>query len=113
MYADAPNGLCGNDDCGQMSAWYIFSALGFYPVCPGSPEYSIGSPLVKSAVIDLGNGKTLKIISENQSPENVYVKEVSLNGKYIRNFILMHDELVKGGELKFVMSKKPALRLYE
>ncbi len=113
MYADAPDGLCGNDDCGQMSAWYIFSALGFYPVCPGSPEYSIGSPLVKSAVIDLGNGKTLKIISENQSPENVYVKEVSLNGKYIRNFILMHDELVKGGELKFVMSKKPALRLYE
>ncbi len=63
MYANAPDGLCGNDDCGQMSAWYIFSALGFYPVCPGSDEYALGSPLVKSAEIDLGDGKTLKIIS--------------------------------------------------
>ena len=70
MYANAPNGLCGNDDCGQMSAWYIFSALGFYPVCPGSDEYALGSPLVKSAEIDLGNGKILKIKVENQSAEN-------------------------------------------
>ena len=71
MYANTPDGLCGNDDCGQMSAWYIFSALGFYPVCPGSDEYALGSPLVKSAEIDIGNGNVLTIKVENQSPENV------------------------------------------
>lgn len=110
MYADAPNGLCGNDDCGQMSAWYIFSALGFYPVCPGSPEYALGSPMVKTAIVDLGNGKTLKILAENQSTENVFVKEVTLNGKQIKNFTLLHNELENGGELKFVMGRKPGLK---
>jgi predicted alpha-1,2-mannosidase len=110
MYADAPNGLCGNDDCGQMSAWYIFSALGFYPVCPGSPEYAIGSPMVKSALVDLGDGKTLQISTENQSPENVYVKKVLLDGREIRNFSLNHFDLMKGDELKFVMGRKPKIQ---
>jgi predicted alpha-1,2-mannosidase len=107
MYANAPDGLCGNDDCGQMSAWYIFSALGFYPVCPGSDEYAIGSPLVKSATIDLGNGRTLLIIAQNQSSENVYVEEVWLNDRKLENFILKHSEIVKGGVLKFKMSNIP------
>ena len=107
MYADAPDGLCGNDDCGQMSAWYIFSALGFYPLCPGSDEYVIGSPTVKEALLQMGEGKSLKIIAENQSPENVYVKEVWLNGQRIEDLKLRHQQLVAGGTLKFVMSNKP------
>ena len=106
MYANAPDGLCGNDDCGQMSAWYIFSALGFYPVCPGSDEYFIGSPSVKSARLDLGNGKTLTIHAKNQSAENVYVKSVSLNGKAITNYKLSHSALMQGGLLEFEMTDK-------
>jgi len=106
MYADTPDGLCGNDDCGQMSAWYIFSAMGFYPVCPGADEYVIGSPLVKSAIVDLGNGKTLHIKAENQSEENVFVKEVLLDGRRLETPFITHSQLTKGGELVFVMSNK-------
>ncbi len=101
MYANAPDGLCGNDDCGQMSAWYIFSALGFYPVCPGSDEYALGSPLVKSAEIDLGNGKILTIKVENQSSENVHVKEIVLNGKKLETPFLQHSDLIMGGKIIF------------
>jgi predicted alpha-1,2-mannosidase len=88
MYADTPDGLCGNDDCGQMSAWYIFSALGFYPVCPGSDWYAIGSPLIRSVVISLENGKKLKIEVKNQSENNVYIQDFIINGKkYDKNYI--------------------------
>jgi predicted alpha-1,2-mannosidase len=111
MYANAPDGLCGNDDCGQMSAWYIFSALGFYPVCPGSVDYAIGSPLVVSAEIELGKRKVLKITTENQSPENVFVQEVSLNGQKIEDWVLHHHDLMKGGELKFVMGDLPVMEV--
>ncbi len=107
MYADAPDGLCGNDDCGQMSAWYIFSALGFYPVCPGSDDYAIGSPTVKSASIDMGRGRKLDIVTENQAPGNVYVKEVWLNGRQINDWRLSHRELARGGTLRFVMTNRP------
>ncbi len=106
MYANAPDGLCGNDDCGELSAWYIFSALGFYPVCPGSDEYVIGSPSVKSAIVDLGNGKTLKIIARNQAENNIYVKKVSLNGKTVTDFKLSHKALVQGGLLEFEMTER-------
>jgi predicted alpha-1,2-mannosidase len=105
MYANAPDGLCGNDDCGQMSAWYVFSALGFYPVCPGSDVYALGSPLVKSAEIDLGNGKTLKIKIENQSAENFHVKEVILNGKELPTPFVKHSDLTGNGEFIFKMDK--------
>lgn len=101
------DGLSGNDDCGQMSAWYIFSSLGFYPVCPGSDEYSIGSPLVKNAKIQLSNGKTLEIKTTNQSAKNVYVKSVKLNGKTITGFKLHFSEIIEGGVLEFTMSSKP------
>ena len=104
MYGPGVEGLCGNDDAGQMSAWYLFSALGFYPVTPGSAEYAIGSPLVKSAVIHLENGNTLRIRVENQSEKNVYVKSVILNGQPITGHTLDHRELVKGCELVFVMT---------
>lgn len=106
MYSPAADGLCGNDDAGQMSAWYVFSAMGFYPVLPGSEDYSIGSPLVTSAKINLENGKFLTIKTMNQSDKNIYVSKVLLNGKPITNHTLQHSDLVKGGELVFYMSDK-------
>jgi predicted alpha-1,2-mannosidase len=106
MYSNETNGLCGNDDCGQMSAWYIFSALGFYPVCPGSTEYSIGSPLVKEAEITFENGKSLKIKAVNQGKENVYVDKIVLNGKQLNRLYLTHTEIVSGGELIFHMKDR-------
>jgi predicted alpha-1,2-mannosidase len=102
-YLPAPDGLSGNDDCGQMSAWYIFSALGFYPVAPGSDRYDLGSPLVKEAVISLENGKQFTVSTINQSPENVYVKKVELNGKKLDRSWIAHDEIMEGGTLVFYM----------
>lgn len=107
MYGPTETGLCGNDDAGQMSAWYIFSSLGFYPVTPGSSQYALGSPLVKEAKIKLENGKTLTIKAENQSAENVYVKRVLVNGKELEGLILDHQDIVNGGEIVFEMSKEP------
>lgn len=106
MYSAEEDGLCGNDDAGQMSAWYVFSALGFYPVLPGSDEYQIGSPFVKSAKINLENGKTLAIRTENQSEKNVYVTKVTVNGKEIKNHILKHSDIASGVEIIFTMSDK-------
>ncbi|MBS9768857.1 MAG: GH92 family glycosyl hydrolase [Flavobacteriaceae bacterium] len=103
MYGSTIDGLCGNDDAGQMSAWYIFSALGFYPVTPASPYYAIGSPLVKEAVIHLENGKTLKINVKNQGKDNVFVKNVSVNGKKLEGNNLSHSDIVNGGEIVFEM----------
>ncbi|GAA4339338.1 GH92 family glycosyl hydrolase [Flaviaesturariibacter amylovorans] len=102
MYRPEPGGLGGNDDCGQMSAWYLFSALGFYPVTPGSGEYAIGSPLVQSATLRLG-GKTLRIEAAHQSAQNVYVQSVTLNGKRLTRPFIRHADLVQGGTLRFVM----------
>jgi predicted alpha-1,2-mannosidase len=103
MYSNGPDGLCGNDDAGQMSAWYIFSALGFYPVLPGSEDYAIGSPMVKRAEIRLPNGRYLNIIAENQGPGNVYVDRVELNGKVVEALKLNHFDLMAGGELVFFL----------
>jgi len=104
MYSNTVDGLCGNDDAGQMSAWYVFSALGFYPVCPGSDQYSIGSPLVKSATINLENGKQLIVEVKNQHVENVYVEKVIVNGKLKKDKILLHSEISDGGRIIFYMS---------
>jgi len=106
MYAPTVDGLCGNDDAGQMSAWYIFSSLGFYPVTPGTSNYALGSPLIKEAVIHLSNGKTVSIKAKNQSRENVYVKSVTVNGKIIKGTQLVHSDLVNGGEIIFEMMNK-------
>jgi len=107
QYNNGPDGLGGNDDCGQMSAWYLFSSLGFYPVAPGSDEYWLGSPLVKSATVKLENGKELRVIAKNQSEKNVYVNKVLWNGKEINDYKLNHSVIAAGGELQFVMSAKP------
>lgn len=106
QYKSAPDGLGGNDDCGQMSAWYIFNSLGFYPVAPGSSSYAIGSPAIEEASIQLDNGKTFSIVAHNQSPVNVYVKKVLLNGKPISNWQLEHSSILAGGKLEFFMSNR-------
>ncbi len=105
MYKPSPDGLGGNDDCGQMSAWYIFSSLGFYPVAPGSDRYDIGSPLVKEATINLENGRCFTIKAINLSPSNVHVKKVLLNGKVLDRRWITHDEIMAGGELLFQMTR--------
>ncbi|SKC09158.1 alpha-1,2-mannosidase, putative [Soonwooa buanensis] len=107
QYNATPDGLGGNDDTGQMSAWYILSSLGFYPVAPGSEDYSIGSPAVDHAILNLENGKTFEIEAINQSPKNVYVEKILLNGKEIKDFTLKHSEIMNGGKLTFYMSSKP------
>jgi predicted alpha-1,2-mannosidase len=107
MYKNKPDGLCGNDDCGQMSAWYVFSAMGFYPVCPGSDQYVLGSPNAEQITLNLENNHTFVIKANNFSPKNVYVNSVKLNGKPHRSPFMSHDEIMNGGELLFEMSPKP------
>jgi predicted alpha-1,2-mannosidase len=107
QYHAAPDGLGGNDDCGQMSAWYLFSALGFYPVAPGSDRYALGSPAIKSAVLKLENGKALAIEAMNQSDQNVYVKRVTVNGKTLNRNYITHAEIMAGGKIVFEMIDKP------
>jgi predicted alpha-1,2-mannosidase len=104
QYHAAPDGLGGNDDTGQMSAWYIFTALGFYPVAPGSDEYALGSPAIDAAVIQLENGKTFTIEAKDQGPKNVYTRKVTLNGQTLNRRYITHDEIVSGGKLIFYMS---------
>ncbi|WP_394354301.1 GH92 family glycosyl hydrolase [Aestuariibaculum sediminum] len=106
LYAATPDGYCGDEDNGQTSAWYVFSALGFYPVTPGVDQYVIGSPLFNKATLHLKNGNTFEIISENNSDTNFYIDSVNLNGTaYNKNF-LKADEIQKGGILKFKLSNK-------
>ncbi|WP_303922914.1 GH92 family glycosyl hydrolase [Draconibacterium sediminis] len=106
MYGAEVNSLCGNDDAGQMSAWYIFNSLGFYPLAPGSEYYELGSPAVKEAVVSFENGNQLTITAKNQSEENVYVSKVTLNGTEIEGTKISHFDLIKGGELVFEMSNQ-------
>lgn len=106
LYKNTPDGISGNEDCGQMSAWYVFGALGFYPVTPGSNQYIIGSPLVESAVINLGNGKKFEIKVENFSSENKYIQNATLNGKKLNRTFLNHSEIAEGGNLNFIMGNK-------
>ena len=108
QYHPTPDGLGGNDDCGQMSAWYLFSALGFYPVAPGSGQYALGSPAVKTAVLKLENGNTLAIEAKNQGDENIYVEKVVLNGQTLKRNYLTFAEIMGGGRIVFEMSDKPA-----
>ncbi|TWW01944.1 GH92 family glycosyl hydrolase [Chitinophaga pinensis] len=107
MYHPGADGLGGNDDCGQMSAWYIFTSLGFYPVCPGSDEYILGSPAVKEASIQLENGKTFTVEAINQSDKNVYVQKVTLNGQPVTKNAISHADIMNGGRLVFQMGAKP------
>ena len=104
FYLPKRDGLCGNDDCGQMSAWYIFSALGFYPVDPVSGEYVIGAPQVHEMKLQLPNGKTFTMKANNLSTKNKYVKSIKLNGKPLKSFTITYDQLMKGGQIEFEMT---------
>ncbi|SFC64442.1 alpha-1,2-mannosidase, putative [Parapedobacter composti] len=109
-YLNAPNGIFGNDDCGQMSAWYIFSTMGFYPVTPASGKYAIGAPQFPEMTMRYrvnGENRSLRIIAENLSDANLYVQEVKLDGKLIETPFLDHQELIQAKELKFTMGNKP------
>jgi predicted alpha-1,2-mannosidase len=110
MYKNAPDGLCGNDDAGQMSAWYIFSAMGFYPVCPGSDQYALGSPNAEKITLNLENGNKFTIKAKNFSSENVYVSSITLNGKPHTSFFISHADIMNGGELVFELSDKTTRR---
>jgi predicted alpha-1,2-mannosidase len=112
MYAPRPDGLGGNDDCGQMSAWYIFSTLGFYPVAPGSDQYAIGSPAIDAATLQLENGRSFSIEVQNQSDENVYVQRITYNGQPLNRLYITHAEIMNGGKLVFVMGAKPNRKLH-
>lgn len=107
FYLDKPNGLCGNDDCGQMSAWYVFSAMGFYPVNPCGGEYVIGAPQLKEVVIDLPSRKQFTIKAINLSKTNKYIKSIMLNGEVLKGGILRHSDIMNGGLLEFTMEDYP------
>ena len=107
-YANLPSGIDGDDDCGQMSAWYLFTALGFYPVNPASGDYMIGSPLFKKMTLRLDNGKTLTVIAENNSDKNVYIQSATLDGKMLNKPVIRYDQIMAGATLKFVMGPSPS-----
>ena len=107
QYGNQPGSLCGNDDCGQMSAWYLFTCMGFYPVCPGSDYYVIGAPQIPQAVLHLSNGKKITMTARNISEANVYVQSVRLNGKNWDSPFLPYNELKRGGTIEFTMGPQP------
>ena len=107
MYKNHIRGLSGNDDCGQMSAWYLFTAMGFYPVCPGTDQYVIGAPYLPYIKLSLPNGKTFEIKANNVSDKKRYVKSVLLNGKPYSKMYITHGDIVDGGVIEFIMSDKP------
>ncbi|HSN17563.1 MAG TPA: GH92 family glycosyl hydrolase [Gammaproteobacteria bacterium] len=107
QYAPKPDGLAGNDDLGQMSAWYVFTALGFYPVAPGSDQYVIGRPFLDKAVLQLPNGRKFMVLAQGLNEANRYVGSVTLNGKPLDRVYLTHAEIMAGGTLKFMMQAQP------
>ena len=109
LYTNTPDGISGNEDCGQMSAWYVFSSLGFYPVTPGSNQYIIGTPLFEKGSINLENGNQFSIISNNLSDTNKYIEYVYLNGEKLDRTYITHDEIIQGGTLEFHMTDNPAV----
>ena len=110
LYMATPDGYCGDEDNGQTSAWYVFSALGFYPVCPGTDQYALGAPLFKKVTIHLADGKSTVITAPENSKENFYVKSMKVNGKSYTKTYLTHDVLSKGAKIEFKMSSEPNVR---
>ena len=107
LYFNAPAGLCGNEDCGQMSAWYVFSAMGFYPVNPVSGEYEIGTPLFPEMRLNLSNGKTFTVLAPNVSRENIYIQSVTVNGQPYDKSYITHQQIMDGATVEFVMGNQP------
>jgi predicted alpha-1,2-mannosidase len=113
LYLNAPNGICGNDDCGQMSAWFVFSSMGFYPVDPVSGKYEIGTPLFSEVKIHLNNGNTFVILAPNVSRKRFYVQAVRLNNVLYENSYITHDQIMNGDTLFFEMGDKPGSVWYK
>ncbi|MCT4628976.1 GH92 family glycosyl hydrolase [Winogradskyella sp.] len=109
LYKNEPDGISGNEDCGQMSAWYVFSSLGFYPVTPGSNQYIIGTPIMDKATFNLENGNQFTIKTYNLSDTNKYIEQVYLNGQKLNKTYITHEDIMKGGTLEFNMTDKPAV----
>lgn len=107
QYRNAPDGLSGNEDCGQMSAWYILNAMGFYQVCPGKPVYSIGRPLFDKVTINLPEAKTFTIITKNNSKDNKYIESAMLNGQELNIPFLEHKDIAAGGTLEITSTNQP------
>jgi len=107
QYGNTPGSLCGNDDCGQMSAWYIFNAMGFYPVCPGSDEYIITSPALPSVTMNMSNGNTLEVIAQNYSETNVYIQSLKINNIEWDKTWLSYNDIKDGGKMEFVLGDLP------
>ena len=107
MYTNEADGMINNEDCGQMSAWYIFSSLGFYPVCPGKPVYNLGTPLWDEVLVHLENGNTFTIKAKNVSDKNIYVQSATMNGKPLDGLFVNHEDIMNGGILEFEMDEKP------
>lgn len=108
LYKNEPDGVSGNEDCGQMSAWYVLTSMGFYSVTPGSNEYIIGTPLFDKATINLENGKQFKMIASNLSDTNIYIESVELNGKSLEQTFIKHSDIIDGGTLEFNMTNEPS-----
>ena len=109
FYTDKPDGLCGNEDCGQMSAWYLLNAMGFYPVSPGETKYSIGKPLFDEVTISVAHDKKFKVVARNLTDENIYVQKVNLDGVALTKPFIEHRDIIEGKTLEFVMGNKPTI----
>lgn len=107
QYNTTPNGLSGNEDAGQMSAWYVFSSIGLYPFNPASGRYEIGSPIFEKTTLNLPDGNTFSIVAKKVSNKNMYIQSASLNGKSLNKTTISQQEILDGGELKLVMGPKP------
>ena len=107
FYRPLPDGLCGNDDCGQMSAWYLFSAMGFYPFDPANGKYVLGAPQIEQMTLHLNGGKTFTVKALGLSEQNKYVKEVRLNGRPVEGICISHEDIISGGILEFDMTDTP------
>jgi predicted alpha-1,2-mannosidase len=107
LYQATPDGLCGDEDTGQMSVWYVLSALGFYPVCPGDTNYLVGSPLFDRATLKLAGDRTFTIVAKDNGPQHPYINTAKLNGTSFDRVYLSHQDLLRGGELSFDMSSSP------
>ncbi len=113
LYLNAPDGICGNEDCGQMSAWFVFSAMGFYPVDPVGGQYEIGTPLFPEVKMHLADGKVFKILAPGVNAENIYIQSVKLNGQPYDKSYITHDQIMSGATLEFEMGNQPGQVWYK
>jgi putative alpha-1,2-mannosidase len=107
LYRPGPGGLCGNEDMGSLSSWYVLSAMGIYPVTPGDPKYMIGSPLFEKLTLRTEKDKDFTVIARNNSDKNIYIQSAKLNGEPFNRVWISHDEIVNGGTLEFEMGPEP------